>query len=124
MCLTAIGKPKIAIEDIVIYKILKKDLTSPFKNFQYELNKLYEDDSEITFETIPFVSEVKFLGPGFYHSYIDKESAYKTLQQMNKYQDHKLYKGIIPEGTKYYQGYMTLKDQVASKAIIINECIS
>jgi len=43
MCLITNNKEKqIAVEDIVVYKLLKRDLISQIKYFQYKLGVLYE----------------------------------------------------------------------------------
>ena len=56
MCLITNKSVKIAKKDIVVYKIMNKDLSSQYQRFQYELGKTYFTDILPNGESLPYCS--------------------------------------------------------------------
>lgn len=123
MCLVTISeKPKIAEEFITCYKVLVSTrgmLRTPYRDFLFEPKVTYNDDAE---ESIKPFKKYSLVEGGFFHAYLDKEYAKKTLASIVTRKGEKavLYKAIIPEGTKYYTGLY--KDICAKSLKITEEC--
>jgi hypothetical protein len=120
MCLiTKQKKPFIAEEDITVYKVLEDGLKSPFNRYNYKLGSVnktkiresYEwccfDDVDTAFldENHPGWKEdsrnrsgLRCYGHG-YHSATTKERLKSIVQYYGR-----IYKCIIPAGSKYYLG--------------------
>lgn len=121
MCLSTLqSKPEFTNEDIVVYKLLTSDLVSPWYNFQFELNKVFEDpqleNSSDVFQNI------KLVGVGYFHSFDNLDSAKRKYEFMSKrYPKIKfaIYKAVIPKGSSYYSG---LNKDLCSKKIKL-ECV-
>jgi hypothetical protein len=106
MCFVATKnqRPKIASEDIVCWKALKRRLTkkgygAAFNNtihapFYYQPG---ENQPLIILKKIHWLANEYNINEG-YHSYMEEEKA-----KCNKGRDEKVFKFIIPKGTKYYQ---------------------
>ena len=125
MCLITDNKEKqIAVEDIVVYKLLKRDLISQIKYFQYKLGVLYETKikKEDKYEEMYWIPYCKLttdylhehygnranwilnpnlicLSEGF-HSAKNIEIL-KTIQKESIGELYK-YKCIIPKGAEFY----------------------
>lgn len=116
--------PKVAEEDIIIYKVLiEKDgkLVTPFYYMEYELNKLYINPEKIKFTD--WKNVYFFIGEGFYHSFSMLELAKRSCVVFDLYKvKYRIFKGIIPKGTEYYQD-CGLSKNYASKAIMLIENI-
>lgn len=125
MCLTTKQeKPLVAKEDIICYKFLDKKMKSPFRNFQYQLGKIYTDDVE---EYITEHKDWKFIGAGFFHAYLNKDDVVNYQKEYRNTQES-IYKCRIPKGTPYYSGIEYLKGTkeitpIAAKSIEILEKI-
>lgn len=124
MCLF---KPKfksyqIAAEDIVVYKVLNSDMRSTYQLFQYELNRLYKKSWDEDF--ILYCNRCDCLGGNMFHSCSDPTYCNYLYKTQDSYQ---LYKCIIPKGSKYYTGIVTLTTdkqfykEFGSNQIIIKE---
>lgn len=108
MCLiTKQSKPSIAIEDIVVYKVLNIKETDPTNisyhsyiyRFEWELGKLYE--TEMKSLQSRFVSS-RIVDNGF-HSYGDYNTA-KLVAQCSIHDNVIIAEFVIPKGAKYYVG--------------------
>lgn len=97
MCLTRVGRNKVAKEDIIVYKLLKKKINcSPFQGMEYEADRVYRAKL------------------GRADSYWDKPEIYEGLHaylgkcsRMIAQKDRtecKVVKMTIPAGTKYALG--------------------
>lgn len=132
MCLqTTWKKPKIAEEDIVVYKILEElysCLQSPFSYYIWNLNKLYETEIQFTDDDSCFddiavdakekcIEDIKSIGQGFHSALtIERLNDVSGQEEFN----YAVFKCIIPKGSEYYIG---LSDLVVSNRIIIKEKI-
>lgn len=117
MCLyTRWKKPKIATEDIIVYKILSvysTHLASPYINFVYDLDRLYETK---------FTKSKSYIGKGYYiyagfHAYVSKKSASASDLDCNFSTYERIYKCIIPKGSTYY--ISSDKSEIVANKIII-----
>ena len=117
MCLfTRWKKPKIATEDIVVYKILSvysTHLASPYMNFVYDLDRLYETK---------FTKSKGCSGTGYYiyagfHAYVSKKSASASDLDCSFSTYERVYKCIIPKGSTYY--ISSDKSEIVANKIII-----
>lgn len=110
MCLTTFqNEPYIAEKDIIIYKALfksGKQIISPFQEFSYILNKLYQTDFRITLGLSNI--SVKNIYEGF-HGYRYKK--YATSKWIE------VYKCVIPKGSHYYIS-INQKEIVSNQIII------
>lgn len=109
MCLVTFQKePYIAEKDITVYKALFKSgkrIISPFINFPYTLNKLYQTNFKIS-PKAPLLP--KYIDEGF-HEYRNKK--YATDRWLE------VYKCIIPKGSLYY--ISSDQEEIVSNQIII-----
>jgi hypothetical protein len=106
----------IAREDIICAKLLlvdkSNDLFSPFMEFKFTPNLVYNNDSKEDIK--PVVEDYYEVGSGFFHAYLLKEAADETAEKIiRKYKVSLILKGfkavtvrkaIIPAGTPYYIG--------------------
>lgn len=144
MCLITNQKePLIAEEDMVVYKLLRKEgleIKAPFNDFHYRLNERFDTEIKESTEIRPFDVEdernlIKLLGDSFYYLDLSKikakgfmsigrgfhSAAYVDRIISNEYGDISIYKCIIPKGSKFYMSYY--KDLIVSSSIIIIERI-
>ena len=110
MCFT-IGRrsPKIAKKDIKVYKLLYSDLTSPWYDFQYELNKEYEVYFKVELDHYTYES---IISEGLHSFSRQFFIAYKK-------EPRKLFKAIIPKGSTYYKNLLT-GEMVSTKLKVIS----
>lgn len=104
MCLiTKQKKPKIAKEDIIVYKVLVNygnRLHSPYQWYLYKLNELVTIDKfGIDYSRIN--TKLFFIYEGL-HSYISKELAFKEQKSWVPIENISVYEGIVPKGSEYY----------------------
>lgn len=116
MCLYPTHKRvKIAKEDIVCYKVLTSIMKSPYRDFQYERNKMYS----IKLLKIDKNNNDLEINEG-YHAYVSYDGAYSSTAIMFLY-DTFIFKAIIPKGSKYYLG---TDNEIVSNQMIIKENIN
>lgn len=138
MCLqTTWTEPKIAKEDLIVYKLLKKIDDSDFfhpeydyraafmTDFLYKSNKLYETKIYATLDNTAFDtlamnarnehtgSRLNSIGKGFH-------SAWNIERLTDLSEDEVIVKCIIPKGAEFYIG---LTDLLVSNQIIIKEIV-
>ena len=126
MCLILKDDSKIVIadKDIVCYKVLrvfsKGGIESPFQEFRYEIGETYHTDKRLK-KIRDHANGVYVIKKGF-HSFphhidavsFNKESLLYTLNS-------KVYKCIIPKGTRMIFGDFVGMPSIASEAIKIIE---
>ena len=108
MCLIKThDEPKIAQNDIEVWKVLTDEGLSPFQDYQYHLgiNKPAEQ------RAIPV--EQLLIDDGYLHVYRDKETAELNTAMLNRILgsfanfepiEHVVQRMLIPKGTAYYEG--------------------
>ena len=110
--------------DIICYKVGEGSLTgitSPYKYFFFEFDKLYTDHEP---EKIMECGEGhKIIEDGFFHAFTSEKAALKEAEDLNHgygyKSNYKVFKAIIPKGTRYCEG--TLDDICAKSIKILNE---
>ena len=114
MCLrTEQIEPQIATEDIICYKIIRKNMTSLYYNkFKWEFGKLYKTEMQF------YNSEQIAQAFHSYKSYKDVREAYSRTTEPCV-----VVKCTIPKDTSYYTGNHGVCEGYASEKIIINEII-
>jgi hypothetical protein len=114
MCLrTEQIEPQIATEDIICYKIIRKNMTSLYYNkFKWEFGKLYKTEMQF------YNSEQITQAFHSYKSYKDVREAYSRTTEPCV-----VVKCTIPKDTSYYTGNHGVCEGYASEKIIINEII-
>lgn len=108
-------KVQVATEDIVTWKYLGLNMLSPFYVFQYKLGFHY--NKKWTPDFIKWADEHKEIGGNCFHSSTDLEYCKNMYEESYR----KLYKCIIPKGSKYYKG---LFGEIGSEQIIIVEQVN
>ena len=95
--------------DIMCYKVGEVSLngiTSPYKYFFFEFNKLYTDQEPE--KVMEYEAGHKIIEAGFFHAFADKRAALKEAEDLNRWygysKKYKVFQAIIPKGTKYYKG--------------------
>lgn len=113
MCLsTKQNKPTVARKDITCYKILRKDMTSYFHHYKWELGKLYETKMDMYY--------VSTINLGF-HSYKSLDNV-KTEYCLCS-QSCVIVECTIPKGAKVYQGTHQMVDGYTSNQLIVNKLV-
>lgn len=118
MCLvTNTPIPTILDKDLVVYKVFYEEngtIYSPYVNMKYHIGKLYHDEEIEVCSTI----QGKYTIFKAYHSCLTRHAAkwYLELKEDN----HRIYKCMIPKGSKVFFGTGVLSDgDIASDTIII-----
>ena len=134
MCLiTEQKKPKIAENDMIVYKVLKASLYTPYQSFRYELGELYETTIKNSTEWTAFdlkdaewlndhypkwkdgdfcaITELKCIGQGF-HSTLEPERLFNVAHY-----EGEIYECTIPKGSEYY---VNATGMCVSNQIIVN----
>ena len=122
-------KPKIADEDIVCYKLVKRTkikgiYKSNFQRFEYVIRQLYTNNLDIRFvnKIIKNLSPaytslcIYIIEEGMFHSYAS--NLYPILSPLPWCA---LLKCIIPKGAYYFEGYFDESPSYASSQIKILE---
>ena len=116
MCLVSVNPNTfVNSENIICYKVLKEDMTSPYRDYKYSEITVAEGEPYV----IPF-QNLYIVETGFLHSYKNIESA-KVLVHETLRKSHfkcKIFKCEIPAGTPYYVG---LRDDLCSTQLKILE---
>ena len=120
-------------KDIVVYKLLyvpnKGTIKALFNTYEYHLNKLNEELRFLN-ETIKNLNNKKGCIDIGFHSFVKKKDAFKFRKGFNfgEYSSLKVYKCIIPKGSKYIEGeyidttvHKVFKNIVSDKIIIIKK---
>lgn len=105
---------KIAKRDIICYKVLDENWHSLYRNFLYEINKLYIHPYALREEVGRRGDKVIKQG---YHSYSNKKAADFDYAKWYRI----VVKCIIPEGAEYY--YNSVYKEYVSNQIKIIEVI-
>lgn len=121
MCFNIKTPKQIAKNAITVYKVMYEGPRSYFKDFTYELNKLYS--TRFTFSGLtrnPNYPWPHFSRKTIYHGF----HSYATLPKGKRYYDNlwevdcvDLYECTIPKGATYYHNY---DEEMVSDQIIIN----
>ena len=117
MCLIKTHKePRIARDDIEVWKVLTPKGLSPFQGYQYHpgMNK------PACAKTVPVPAEQQEINGGYLHAFRSKEKAewYTQLQSYQKivnlyggrpvvqciFEEYVVQRMLIPKGTVYYEG--------------------
>ena len=123
-------EPKIANEDIVCYKLVKRTkikgvYKSSFQKFEYVIRQLYTSNVDIRFadKIIKNLSPaytslcIYIIEEGMFHSY----ASYLYPVILSPLPCGALLKCIIPKGAYYYEGYFDDSPSYASSQIKILE---
>ena len=124
--------PKYAVEDIICYKILCKELWydkyySPYKFFEYELNKLVSSNFSFT---LPFIGmptpQIEYNSLKLFRNFNCVRQGLHSFEYLsdaityNKiFRKGIIFKCIIPKGSWYYEGRDG--DLVSDNIIVIEE---
>jgi hypothetical protein len=125
MCLKATHtQPKIAEEDIVCYKVLRKiffTYWTPYTKTFVRLNHLFEAKGE---EEVDLFENPE-IRQGFIHAFLNKQIAIRECFDLYDYhaifKNFIIVKAIIKKGTKYFLG--KYGDICAKEIFITNEMI-
>ena len=110
MCLyTYQRKAKLALKDIVVYKVLSKELIPPVMyRYQYILNTIHVSGMKHTFVFYDYKKIPLFSVEEGLHSFRNKSAAHALCKNLNECKDecheYYVYKAIIPMGSYYYIG--------------------
>ena len=123
-------EPKIADEDIVCYKLVKRTkikgiYKSSFQGFEYVIRQLYTNNLDIRFvdkiiknlDTTRSGLCLYIIEEGMFHSY----ASYLYPVILSPLPNGALLKCIIPKGAYYYEGYFDDSPSYASSQIKILE---
>lgn len=99
MCLIKThDEPKIAQDDIEVWKVLTNKGLSPYYEYQYH-HGMNKPDSQ---KMIPV--EQQYVDDGYLHAYRNKVKADKFLLDCMGTPWYIIHRMIIPKGTVYYEG--------------------
>lgn len=127
MCLiTNQDIPRIAEEDIKCYKILaheRRHYYTPYRDYTIEFNTLLTDKAD---ENINEYFGYNIIESGYFHTYLDKEVALKTIKELNKKRKTKgkeplkldVFEAIVPKDSLYYKGVYS--DMCSKNLLITN----
>lgn len=104
MCLNAIAPPVRLTQDLVVYKVIRTNNTSVYRNFQYQPFTDYG-----TNEKLPKSSQINVA----FHAYLNFAEAYLKISNMQK-DCYKIVSFVIPKGTWVVFG---VNGGIASSAI-------
>ena len=122
MCLyTYQRKAKLALKDIVVYKVLSKELIPPVMyRYQYILDTIHVSGMSHTFAFKDYDKRPVFSVEEGLHSFRNKFAARTLCKNLNEYRCRRyryyIYKAIIPMGSYYYIGD---DDDIVSDRLII-----
>lgn len=123
----------VAQEDIVCYKILDKDMTSPYQGFQYKFNTKYkvnirqprtkDKDGNMMFKLHKIFNDdliILSLSKGF-HSYTSLQMAKRRLNRHVNVVNVVIVRCVIPKGSEFYQDSVDneyVSNQIIAKTIL------
>lgn len=97
-------EPKIAQDDIEVWKILTYEGLSPYQDYQYQIGM--NKPAEHSVIPVPVPVDQSQINGGYLHAYRNKEKA-----ELNAFKytriigvEHVVHKMLIPKGTAYYEG--------------------
>lgn len=143
MCLkTKDNNPKIAEEDIVVYKCFRS-VKERYSSKKYRDMRTLFLEEKVSYEEmtgkVPFIgkgkNETKYddktgeysVGKGYIHAYLDRETAKQVVHDYFIGKDWYfpvVVKVTIPKGTKYFEGTDTHGlPCIAAEQIVIGECL-
>lgn len=116
MCLiTNTSTPTILDKDLVVYKTFYEEngeIYSPYMDMRYDIGELYHDEEIEASYTL-----AKYIIEKAYHSCLTKNKARWHININNI--KHRIYKCIIPKGSKVFFGINLSHDEIASDTIIV-----
>ena len=126
MCLIPKESAKIAEKDIVVYKLLSKDLNgtyySPWRDAPYKIRKLYTANiryhERLLDKGYEYLIKTTIIEEGL-HAYVDYSTAILTLM-MVPISGLFIVKAIVPRGSMYVLG--TGNEIVSTQLKLIEEC--
>lgn len=139
MCLkTSQTFPEYAKEDIVCYKIIHKEMygeeikwVSPYHGdyvwFRGEINNelIQRMTHKASFSWYDRINDNKLdlngnreINAGFFHVFELLEDAIKMKLNISRKNEYKIFKCIIPKGTKYYKGYFSMVNPYTGYGIV------
>lgn len=103
MCLIKThNEPKIAQDNIEVWKVLTDDGLSPYLNYPYKIGMNKPTEQSV----VPVPVEQSQITVGYLHAYRKKEKA-----ELNAFKytriigvEHVVHRMLIPKGTVYYEG--------------------
>lgn len=117
MCLvTNTPIPTILDKDLVVYKIFYEengDIYSPYMDMRYDIGELYYDEE---IEVNSSVNKLYTVEKA-YHSCLTRNKARWYININNI--EHRIYKCIIPKGSKVFFGTKLSYEEIASDTIIV-----
>lgn len=115
MCLiTDTSIPTILDKDLVVYKTFYEEngeIYSPYMDMRYDIGELYYDE-EMEVDRLNY-----YIVNKAYHSCLTKNKARGHIN-INNFK-HRIYKCIIPKGSKVFFGITLSHDEIASDTIIV-----
>jgi len=119
----------VAKQDITCYKILDRELISPYQRFKYKYNKLYK----VKIGRLVHMSSASntkngiilhpFYGSSMSIFYINKGlHSYSSKDEAKSYESDFVYKAIIPKGSEFY--YDNVCREYVSNQLIIKKLIN
>ena len=95
-------EPRIAPDDIEVWKVLTDDGLSPYLDYPYQIGMNKPTEQSV----VPVPVEQSQITVGYLHSYRNKETA-----ELNAFKytriigvEHVVHRMLIPKGTAYYEG--------------------
>ena len=106
MCTWVTNSKQILQNDLTCYKIIRKDLTAIFYDFQYELNKEYVTELGIPHQSEKISSFPRMIVKEGFHSFIEYEDAERNYNEINHTHSYLFVECIIPKGAEIYFNYI------------------
>ena len=118
MCLiTNTSTPTILDKDLVVYKTFYEEngeIYSPYMDMRYDIGELYYDEE---IEVNSFDNKSYTVVEKAYHSCLTRNKARWHIN-INNFK-HRIYKCIIPKGSKVFFGTKVSYEEIASDTIIV-----
>lgn len=117
MCLTKTKRlPRIAIKDIVVYKVLLEvddNLLTPYQDYPVEIGKTYTGSFKECYSSTGLLHKIyhyicsifnKNITGGYIHSYYDEQAAKICSKYWCRFYPTYVVKCVIPKGSIYFIG--------------------
>lgn len=97
-------EPKIAQDDIEVWKILTYEGLSPYQDYQYQIGM--NKPAEHSVIPVPVPVDQSQINGGYLHAYRKKEKAELNAFKYTRIigAEHVVHRMLIPKGTAYYEG--------------------